>query len=297
MKENDSIHPNALEYEGYTERHANINGIDIYYECENVKEEKTQPTDTAVLLVHGWTANRFRLHPLYLHFVEKQVPVFRLDLRGHGWSQKDEGLDYSIPSFVEDLYQFMTQVILEKFGFSNIILIGHSMGGLICQGVLVEYNPEFIEKVILMCTFPYFCDNLIRKIGATLEIKGYKKDFMAKFNKKKVSEEKIGLEHFPQFSEKYSGDKSLVPSKKATIQTIESMKTYDLRKKIKNLDFNKPVFCIAAEKDILAHKRFSKWMAENYKNGSYCIIPEAEHNVDQDKPLSLRKKVDEFLGF
>ena len=75
------------------------------------------------------------------------------------------------------------------------------------------------------------------------------------------------------------------------------MKTYDLRNKIKNLNFNKPVFCITGEKDILAHKRFSKWMAENYKNGSYYIVPDDEHNIDQHKPLSLRKKIDEFLDF
>ena len=44
-----------------------------------------------------------------------------------------------------------------------------------------------------------------------MEIKAYRKDFMAKFNKKKHSEAKLGIEHFPQFSEKYSGEKSLVP--------------------------------------------------------------------------------------
>ena len=71
-RESDTIHPNASEFKDYIENYAKVNGVQIYYEFKNVspdvKENKNQP---AVLLIHGWTANRLRLHPLYLHFMQK----------------------------------------------------------------------------------------------------------------------------------------------------------------------------------------------------------------------------------
>ena len=96
-RESDQIHPNASEDEDYVENYANINEIQIYYEYKNVSPEvKANDNKEAVLLVHGWTANRLRLHPLYIHFIEKGIPVFRLDLRGCAWSQKVAINDFSI---------------------------------------------------------------------------------------------------------------------------------------------------------------------------------------------------------
>ena len=85
-KENDRIHPNAVEYK-FQERYAQLKNVRLYYEGVNLG--KKDKTDTAILLLHGWTANRFRIHPLYLLYEQAGNPTFRLDLRGHGWSQKE----------------------------------------------------------------------------------------------------------------------------------------------------------------------------------------------------------------
>ncbi len=292
-KENDKIHPNAMEYDDFEERYAEVNGINLYYEAENIVDQSSK---TAVVLVHGWTANRFRIHPLFLHFKEKGTPVFRMDLRGHGWSQKDEDLDYSLPSFVEDVYHFLRNIVVAEHGFSRIFLIGHSMGGLIVQGVMCKYNPEFVDKLALISTSPYFFDNFVRKIGAWLEIRSYEKDFWKKFQKKKSGEEPLGLEHFPQWFDKFSTKgRKLIPSKKATIQSLESMKNYDLRDEIQMKKFTLPTLIITGTKDILAPPRFAKWMKKHYNNSYLHVIEGGQHNIDIHKPLTIRNIFDDFL--
>ena len=63
----------------------------LYYEYANCMPGESPPTDRyPILLVHGWTANRFILHPLFLHLKEIGWPVSQIDLRGHGWSRKED---------------------------------------------------------------------------------------------------------------------------------------------------------------------------------------------------------------
>ena len=75
-KENTSIHPNAMEDKTFTERYCIVNGIEMYYECENT--EKVENTNVpAIIFIHGWTANRLRLHPLYILYAQEERPVWK----------------------------------------------------------------------------------------------------------------------------------------------------------------------------------------------------------------------------
>ena len=109
----EEIHPTAIEYTDYKERYITLRGIKIYYECDNC-DSPSLDHPIPILFLHGWTANRFRLHPLYMTFVQSKYPVFRLDLRGHGWSEK--GLkNYRLTTMKEDLDLFIRNVIIDEF--------------------------------------------------------------------------------------------------------------------------------------------------------------------------------------
>ena len=110
LRENDQIHPNASEFQSPHEQYVSVNNVKIYYECANMDQKgNDQP---ALLFLHGWTANRFRLHPLYIQYVHEDIPVFRFDLRGHGWSQKHGIKDYSLQTMKQDLDQFIQKIII-----------------------------------------------------------------------------------------------------------------------------------------------------------------------------------------
>ena len=295
-RESEQIHPNASEFEDYIENYANINGIQIYYEYKNVHpEKKNNNNKSAVLLVHGWTANRFRLHPLYLHFMEFGTPVFRLDLRGHGWSQKEKikEIDYSILKMAEDVELFIKQIICEKFGFSSVILIGHSMGGNICMKV-VSIIPSFIDKLILLSSSAYWTGNFFGKFKLALYAIYYRINYWNRYNGKKQGHAVHGLEHFPMWSNKYdTGGRTLFTAREATIQGIKSIGSFDIRKEIMTLKI--PTLIVVGCEDTDAPPKLSREIHELIPNSTLVIIPGVNHDVVIGKPITLAKTIDKFL--
>ena len=292
--ESDTIHPNASEFKDYIENYAKVNGVQIYYEFKNVspkvKENENHP---AVLLVHGWTANRLRLHPLYLHFMNKGAPVFRLDLRGNGWSQKEKINDFSMLKMAEDVEIFIKQVICEKYGFSSVILIGHSMGGSICQKVATTI-PSSIKKLILLSTSAYWTGNLFGKLKLGLYAIYYRINYWNRYNGKKKGHEIHGLEHFPMWSDIYDlNGRTLFTAREATIQGIKSLGSFDIRKEIKTLQI--PTLIVVGADDIDAPPILSQKIHELIPNSTLVIIPGVNHDVCIGKPISLGKTIDKFL--
>ena len=291
MNESDTIHPNAMEYDGYEEHYATVNGVRLYYECENTGDNYGE---TAILLVHGWTANRFRLHPLYIAMRDKDQPVFRVELRGHAWSQRDNITDFTIPAMVEDIVQFIQQVIIGEYGFKDVILLGHSMGGSVSQGVAIRKENN-LKALILLSTSAFWCDNFVRRLGTNLSIKAWKKDYTKAMAGKEAAHRKLGLmEHFPMWDTKYNIDgRDLLTTPKATWQSQESMKTFDVRSEIAK--FKKPTLIATGEKDILATPRFSKWLHAHIEGSELHIIEKCGHNLDQLCPVRLREIVLPFV--
>ncbi len=293
-RESDTIQPNASEYDNFVENYATINGIQIYYEYENVSPEvKENDKKSAVLLVHGWTANRLRLHPLYLHFMDKGTPVFRLDLRGNGWSQKEKINDFSMQKMAEDIEIFIKQVICKNFGFSSVILIGHSMGGSICMKVATTI-PSFIKKLILLSTSAYWTGNLFGKLKLGLYAIYYRYNYWNRYNGKKQGHELHGLEHFPMWSSNYDlNGRTLFTAREATIQGIKSLGSFDIRKEIKTLKI--PTLIVVGADDIDASPKLSQKIHELIPNSTLVIIPDVNHDVAIGKPITLAKEIDNFL--
>ena len=100
-----------------------------------------------LLLIHGFTGAKedFRdyLEPLAIlgfHAVS-------VDLRGHGASAKPaEPTLYSLGSMTADVVG-----VLDALGWPTAMVIGHSMGGMIAQRLVIDY-PERVARLVLMST-------------------------------------------------------------------------------------------------------------------------------------------------
>ncbi len=78
--------------------------------------------------------------------LSKFVNVYALDLRNHGNSP--HSTSHTLKDMIEDLKEF-----IEDHQLQNIILLGHSMGGLVVMGYGLQY-PENIEKIIVVDIAP-----------------------------------------------------------------------------------------------------------------------------------------------
>ncbi len=101
---------------------------------------------TPLLFVHGNFCGSWCFHNLLRYFASRGVSSYAVNLRGHWLSQGHFELGKAtVEDYVEDVEACIKKIDQE------VILIGHSMGGIVCQKV-AERNA--IEKLILLDSAP-----------------------------------------------------------------------------------------------------------------------------------------------
>ncbi|WP_433239958.1 alpha/beta hydrolase [Streptosporangium sp. CA-135522] len=97
-----------------------------------VRRRAPEPTGRAVLYVHGFTDYFFQTH-LADHFVAQGIDFYGLDLRKYGRSllpHQTRGFVRSVTEYFPEIDEAI-RVIREEDGHDEVILNGHSTGGLV----------------------------------------------------------------------------------------------------------------------------------------------------------------------
>ena len=100
-----------------------------------------------IVVAHGLGEHSGRYLNLVNHFVPRGFAVYALDHRGHGLSTGIRGHVQSFRQYRDDLAAFIERV-REETGVKKIILVGHSMGGVIATSYSL-LNPDRISRLIL----------------------------------------------------------------------------------------------------------------------------------------------------
>jgi 3-oxoadipate enol-lactonase len=117
---------------------ARINDIEIHY--------RDRGEGHPVFLIHGFTGN-LRTWALQAPVLTQDYRMVSIDQRGHGHSEKPtRPEDYSLELMAEDAFG-----LLQHLGIDQFYLIGHSMGGMVAQH-LVLAHPEPVQALVLMDT-------------------------------------------------------------------------------------------------------------------------------------------------
>ena len=124
-------------------RFTGAGGRSIYFQCW---EPEAAPR--AVLLVaHGAGEHSARYQPLAQFFAGHNYVVAALDHAGHGYSEGVPGHVDSFQDYLHDLAIFQRQ-IAARFAGVPMLLLGHSMGGLIGCNYLLRHQDEFVGAVL-----------------------------------------------------------------------------------------------------------------------------------------------------
>src|SRR5438093_3189650 len=117
---------------------ANVNGIDVHY--------RDTGEGFPVVLVHGYTGNS-RNWALTAPALAERFRVISVDLRGHGLSAKPVGAaEYALEMMASDVYE-----LSKSLGVGECVLVGHSMGGMVSQLLILEH-PETVRALVLVDT-------------------------------------------------------------------------------------------------------------------------------------------------
>jgi pimeloyl-ACP methyl ester carboxylesterase len=105
-----------------------------------------QVTQTPMLFVHGNFCGSWCWHNLLKYFAGRGFPCYALNFRGHWLSNGHAKLGKAVTEhYVED-----AEECLKTIG-TKVILVGHSMGGIVCQKV-AEKNS--LKSLILLDSAP-----------------------------------------------------------------------------------------------------------------------------------------------
>ena len=122
---------------------------------ESALERASHKSDcpSPILLIHGYAQNRYTFHhptrSMAAHLAATGRDVFVVELRGHGRSRAEgspwpkgirEYLDLDLPA--------ATTLIRKETGAERIVMIGHSLGGLLAQ----LYAGTHPDEVAGICT-------------------------------------------------------------------------------------------------------------------------------------------------
>ena len=99
------------------------------------------------VVAHGFAEHSGRYEALGTWFAERGCAVHAYDLRGHGRSDGPRNYVNSFADYQEDLSTVLELVRGEHPGL-ELVLVGHSMGGLVCAGLVCEHAPELLGVVL-----------------------------------------------------------------------------------------------------------------------------------------------------
>ena len=108
-----------------------------------------RPTRLAVALVHGVHEHSGRYAPLATSLMAEGVAVYAVDLRGHGRSPGERGqVEASFDEYLRDA-EALVDAAAEAAGDLPLVLMGHSMGGLVAARTVQERGADGLAGLVL----------------------------------------------------------------------------------------------------------------------------------------------------
>lgn len=79
-----------------------------------------------------------------MHYMSESRQAIAFDMRGHGKSVRNPGLDYSVEAQAADL-----AAVVDTYGLEKLVLVGHSFGGSVCAAYASE-NPGKVAAILFV---------------------------------------------------------------------------------------------------------------------------------------------------
>lgn len=136
-------------------------GIDLHYVTPASHHATTYQTpthhaiDRAMILVHGYSDSWRSFEEVLPRLAQAglSMPIYALDLRGHGASSQAASGSYTQHDFVTDLAAFMDTLRMRQ-----AVLIGHSLGSNIAHKFALEH-PDRTAALVLMGSTPTYAEH------------------------------------------------------------------------------------------------------------------------------------------
>ena len=235
---------------------------------------------TPLLFLHGVGGGH--------HAWEQQLPYFAgLGYPSHAWDQPGYGHSPTVEPY--DLEQICAalQRLIVSLGGESVVLVGHSMGGLIAQEAYVR-NPRLIKALVLCFTSPAFG--------------GGDGEFVRQFiaarigpldQGKSMAEIAVGLLPAMGSNSKLAEQIMAGVPPETYRKAIRLLTTFDRRKELSAIAV--PALLISGENDQLAPPAMMEKMARKIPGAEYVLLQGCGHLGPMDQPEAFNAALSSFL--
>ena len=253
-------------------------------DCEVHYWHKKGTTNDYIILLHGAVAD----HVMF----EKQADIFDpsyniilWDARGHGLSKLEKQQKFRFADMYEDCLKLFEIHKIEK-----AILIGQSMGGNLAQEIAC-YHPELVSKLVLInCTKNTQTLNRYDKILLKMS-----RFIFHCYPWKTLVRQSADMCGLTDYTKKYVRECFEKTEKQHLIEIMMSLLT--CLHEDKEHKYKMPVLLVCGDKDKTGNirKAMEIWAKED-SNCKWCLIENAGHNSNQDKPDEVNSAILSFVN-
>lgn len=253
-----------MDYADYESMFLGSKDVKIFYSVDKVESPKA-----AVIFVHGICEHLGRYDYIKEKFIEADYNVYRYDARGHGKSEGKRGYLEEFGDYLDDLDIFVGMVKKENKGL-KLILVGHSMGGL----VATAYTSKYPNKVDLLA----ISGGATRCPKAANAIKFVPYNLLGRLN----YTNRLGnaVCSVKEVGEAYSKDPLVLKRVKfKLLGNVFVIGVNFVKKNIKNISC--PTLVMHGEKDGVVEKEIGDWTFANLKckDKKIIIYPNLYHEI------------------
>jgi 3-oxoadipate enol-lactonase len=262
----------------------NVNGLDIHY--------RETGEGFPIVFIHGYTGNS-RNWALALPALREQFRTISVDLRGHGLSGRLASEDeYALELMASDVCE-----LLKVLGVTECVLVGHSMGGMVSQLLVLEH-PEVVRALVLVDTAAEVPEGLLyeermkqrQRLIEMAETEGMEAVFA---EQERITPLHPALAANPRYIDIWR-EQFLMTSREAYIACANAMSSR--RSLLGELGaISMPTLIICGEKDE-PFLEPSRQMHEAIPGSELVIIQGAGHGPQMETPGEFNRVLSEFLA-
>lgn len=239
-----------------------------------------------VVLAHCWMGSRDTWAPVARRLLAEGCRVVRWDQRGHGRSTAGQK-GHSIEGLADDLATVLTQLHLR-----DVVLVGHSMGGMTIQALATHHRELFAERtrgVVLVSTAGHGLRNPLNSRAPDLVKAAYVERLLERPGLgRALVRSSFGTRAHPSHLESTRAHMLATPGDVRS-ELATAIFGMDLREGNALIDV--PTTILVGSRDTLTPVASARWLNRTIADSELIVLPGLGHMLPYEAPDTVAEAV------
>ncbi|MFH1133953.1 MAG: alpha/beta hydrolase [Nanoarchaeota archaeon] len=259
-----------------------FDGTRIFYKLSM----KQGPT---LVFLHGWGLNWTAWKEEISYFSKEGYSTLAIDLRGHGLSGKPMKAErYHMNWFTHDVKE-----VVKKHGLKDIILVGHSMGGMIALNYYALFPKDVAAMALISSTYKSVLDE-----GSAKRLNPFLRHLFDYLERRERPQPRTRSDVDLSRIRSRSDYRIFLESVRAmpmrsVIACLEGMTLFNMKALLRRIKV--PVLVLYGEGDRVRSLEESRFMKRRIPHAEITVIKRAGHNITITSPAALNRRMLDFL--